>query len=172
MIEEKQLLLNEIAEKIEESQGFIITKYQEFDGTRAREFRNSMHEAGGEFEVVRKRIFIKAAKDKGYDFNIEALKGHVGIVFGREDMTSLAKKVVKYGEANNEAIALLGGQIEGELCTAEELVAIAKLPPIAELRASLLGVLQAAMSQTLAVFQSVLTSVIYCIEEQKKSKEE
>lgn len=168
MREEKQLLLDEIKEKIEGSNGFIVTNYQKFDALRAREFRDEIAQAGGEFEVVRKRVFIKAAESVGIQLDVKKFDGHVGVIFTQQDITQLAKKAVNYGEQNDSSISLIGGQIDGDICSAEEIQAIAKLPGLQELRAQLLGLLEAPMSQMVGTFQAALTSILYCLEEKTK----
>jgi len=168
---EKQLLLDEIQEKIEGSKGFIVARYQDFSAARAREFRDHVAEVGGEFEVVRKRVFVKAALASGIEFDVQALEGHVGIIFAQDDVTQVAKSTVKYGDDNDKSVAVLGGQIEGEYCSAEEVEAIAKLPSLQELRAQILGLFEAPMSQTVAAFQAALTSILYCVEEKSKKDE-
>lgn len=168
MREEKQLLLDEIKEKIEESSGFVALNYQNFKSARARLFRDKMTEIGGEFEVVRKRVFIKAAESIGLRFDIEKLQGHVGIIFAHGDATPVIKGVVKFGEDNDKAVTVLGGHIEGVVCSAEDVEAIAKLPGIREMRAQIVGLLEAPMAQTVQAFQAILTGVLYCLEEKGK----
>ncbi len=168
MREEKQLLLDEIKEKIEGASGFVALNYQNFTSQRARQFRDQMAEAGGEFEVVRKRVFIKAAESLGISFEIEKLQGHVGIIFAHKDTTRIIKEAVKFGEENEKAIAILGGHIEGTVCSAADVEAIAKLPGIQEMRAQFVGLLAAPMSQTVQVFQALLAGVLYCCDEKGK----
>lgn len=170
MREEKQLLLDEVKEKIENSKGFIITRYASLTAFRAREFRDKMAEIGGEFEVVKKRVFMKAAETCGIKIDLETLSGHVGVIFAQDDTTQIAKAAVKYGEANENAIALLGGRIEGESCSAEDVEAIAKLPGLSELRAQVLGLFEAPMAQTVGALQAALTSILYCLEEKSKKE--
>ena len=168
MREEKQLLLDEITDKINDSTGFIVANYQEFTSARAREFRDAITEAGGDFEVVRKRVFLKAAETLGLKFELSQLNGHIGLIFANEDSTRLAKGAVKYSEDNSDCINVLGGKIDDQQCSAEDIIALAKLPSIDELRAQIVGLLAAPMGQTVAVLQSVLTSVLYCMEEKSK----
>lgn len=170
MREEKQLLLDEIKQKIEESKGFVIAGYKNFSAARSREFRDKMAEVGGEFEIVKKRVFIKAAETIGLKLNICDYEGHIGIVFAHQDVVSLAKNAVKFSEDNDKAVMLLGGQIDGALCNAEDVEAIAKLPGINELRAQFLGLLEAPMAQTIGAVQAVLTSILYCLEEKSKKE--
>ncbi|NGX60739.1 MAG: 50S ribosomal protein L10 [Chlamydiae bacterium] len=170
MRDEKQLLLDEIKEKIENSKGFILTRYEGLHAQRARAFRDCIANAGGEYEVVPKRVFLKAIQAAGIEFDAQTLQGHVGVVFATEDPTALAKSTVKYGEDNGQSVIVLGGRIDGEFCSAEDVEAIAKLPSQKELRASIVGLLEAPMSQTVGVVQSLLTCLLYCIE-QKSNKE-
>jgi len=170
MRQEKQLLLDEVKEKIENSKGFILTRYQTFSAPRARDFRDKMAEIGGEFEVVKKRVFIKAAQTCGIDIDVSTLGGHVGVIFAQDDATQIAKNAVKYGEENENSIVILGGRIEGEECSAEDVVAIAKLPPLQELRAQILGLFEAPMAQTVGTIQAALTSILYCLEEKSKKE--
>jgi large subunit ribosomal protein L10 len=170
MREEKQLLLDEIKEKIEGSKGFVALNYQNFTAARARDFRDKMAEVGGEFEVVRKRVFIKAAESMGIPMDIKSLSGHVGIVFAQTDTTPVVKKTVQYGEDNEKAVTVLGGHIDGAVCTAEDVEAIAKLPGLQEMRAQILGVLEAPMAQSVQVFHALLASILYCTD--AKSKKE
>lgn len=168
MRKEKQLLLDEVKEKIAGSKSFIVARYQEFSAARARAFRDHIAAVGGEFEVVKKRVFVKAAAQLGLALNVKELQGHVGIVFAREDATAVAKSTVKYGDDNDKSIAVLGGQIEGEYCSAEDVIAIAKLPGIQELRAQILGLFEAPLSQTVGTLNAALTSIIYCCDEKSK----
>ena len=168
MREEKQLLLDEIKEKIEGSSGFVALHYQKFAAVRTRKFRDSMAEIGGEFEVVRKRVFVKAAAKLGIQFDAKDLKGHVGIVFAQGDATQIVKGSVKFGEDNDNSVTVLGGHIDGVVCSAEDVQAIAKLPGIKEMRAQILGLFEAPMAQTAQVFHAVLVNVLYCLEEKGK----
>lgn len=151
---EKQLLLDEIKEKITKSNGFLVTSYKEFTASQSRAFRDHVVEAGGEFEVVKKRVFIQAARVSGYAFEVGALRGHVGVVFSYNDPLRLAKQTNKYSEENNKAIAFLGGVIEGASYSGEEVDVLAKLPTLSELRAQVVGLCAAPLAQTLSVMQA------------------
>lgn len=165
---EKQFLLDEIKEKIDSSKGFIVASYKDFDASKARAFRDQVAEVGGEFEVVRKRVFIKAAQSAGIELDSTLFEGHVGVVFANEDTTRLAKSTVKYSEDNNEAISVLTGQIDGEVVSKEDITALAKLPSLEELRAQIVGLLQAPMAQTVGAMNQALTAVLVCMEEKGK----
>ena len=165
---EKQFLLDEIKEKIEKSNGFVVTRYKNLKPGQARAFRDGLADLGGEFEVVKKRVLIKAASTLGIEFENGSFEGHVGVLFAQEDPLPIAKQAVKYGEQNNNAISVLAGHMDGQLMSAEEVVAVAKLPSKNELRAQIVGLLQAPMSQTVGVISAALTGVMNCLEAKSK----
>jgi large subunit ribosomal protein L10 len=64
------------------------------------------------------------------------------------------------------------GQFDGNLYDSDAVEKLSKLPGKDEMRASLLGLFEAPMSQSLAVMEALLTSVIHCVENKRKNDEE
>ncbi|MBI3508142.1 MAG: 50S ribosomal protein L10, partial [Chlamydiia bacterium] len=60
MRKEKQLLLNEIKEKIDGAKAIFVTRYEKLEPNTSWQLRDRLHQAGCLFEVVRKRVFLKA----------------------------------------------------------------------------------------------------------------
>lgn len=171
MREEKQLLLDEIKTKMEGAHALILTRYSKLTPDRSADFRNQLTEAGGSYSVVPKRVLIKAAEQVGLSLKEEELQGHIGVVFAQEDTISPTKAVFKFAKENEEALEVLAGQFEGKLCSAADVKAISELPSQDEMRAQLLGLFEAPMAQTLSVMESLLLSVIYCLENKAEQAE-
>lgn len=167
---EKQLLLDEIKEKIDESKALVWTRYKSLTPNISASFRMKLAQSGGAFTVVRKRLLLRAAKAAGITLDSEALEGHIGIVHAHEDPILTTKALFSFAKENGELFEILGGQFDGQICSGEDVEAISKLPSQDEMRAQFLGLLEAPMSQTLSVMQALLTSIIYCLE--NKSKKE
>lgn len=174
MREEKSLLLQEVKDKMDGSKAFFITRYKALEPNKSSQFRLKLSSSGGEFEVVKKRIFLKAAKASGITLNLKDLEGHIGIVFAHQDAIQTTKTVFDYcqeGEESGIALAVIAGRFEGQICSSKDVEAIAKLPSQEEMRSQLLAVLEAPMSQSLAVFESLLTSVMHCLENKVAQQE-
>ncbi len=167
MRKEKQYLLDDIKERIENSKAFIVTHYKNMSANAMGEFRSNLSKSGGDFEVIAKRVFLKAAETQGIELTKELLEGHIGIAFSEDDYVSVAKEIHRYGK-ENETIEILSGYIEGQLYDQESVIKLSKLPSLDEMRSQFAGLLEAPMSQTLGVFDAVLTSVIYCLENKAK----
>ncbi len=169
MRQEKQLLLDEIKAKIDGSNAIVVTRYQNFTPNLASQFRSQLLQAGGDFEVVRKRIFLKAAESSGIQFNPETLEGHIGIVFSEKDPVGVIKTLIQFSKDNEEIFSILGGRFDGNLCSARDVVEISKLPSKEEMRSQFLALLEAPLSQTLSTMESLLTSVMYCLENKSQN---
>ncbi len=169
MREEKQLLLDEIKDKMDQSTAIVLTSYQKLTPNMASDLRMKIGSSGGVFEVVRKRILIKAAAAAGFTLEQKMLEGHIGVFFALSDPVSVAKVIYQYRKENEDVLKVLGGRFEGQVCTASDVEQIAKLPSKDEMRAAFLGTLEAPLSQTLAVVESLLTSVLFCMENKEQS---
>lgn len=167
MRSEKQFLLDEMQDKIDAADSFILTKYEALTCSTLHDFRQDLGKAGGELEMVRKRVFSKAAEGKGITLEDEYLDGHMAIVFLGKDPIEATKVVFKYGKETGN-ITVLGGHFDGALLPATQVEALSKLPSQDVLRAQFLGLLEAPMAQTLSVMQALLTSVIYCLDNKGK----
>lgn len=171
MRQEKQLLLNEIKGQIERFNSFVVIRYSALEANKANEFRREISKFGGDVEVMRKRILIKAAESAGVTLDLKTLPGHIGIVYTGQDPLEITKYVCKYGEDNANAISVVGGRIDGQMYSGEDVVMLAKLPGKDEMRAQLLSVFEAPMAQTLGVIDALLTSVLHCLENKCKNEE-
>lgn len=171
MREEKQFLLDEIEEMLDASGAMIITRYAGLNAAQAREFRDRVAGVNGDFEVVKKRVLIKAAEKRGIPLRLEQLGGHIGVIFGAEDGTDVSKVASKYGKESGGALEILLGWIDGELLSKEDVEMIAKLPSQQELRAQFVGLLEAPAAQTLSVMNALLSSVPAALEEKAKKQQ-
>lgn len=167
---EKQLLLDEIKEKMNSSKAMLVMQYEALSPSLSWTFANKLAENKGSLEVVKKRIFLKAAAKAGLSVKEEDLKGHVGIIFIYDDIAKVSKTVLEFSKDNNDFLKVLTAVFDGKICSAGDVEMIAKLPSQNELRAQFLGLLEAPASNLLSVMESLLAGVMHCLE--NKSQKE
>lgn len=169
MRSEKQLLLDEIRDRIKSSKGLFLVRYQGLKADGAESIRNSLRANGGEFEVVRKRVFMKAAAAAEVEVDRKVMEGHMAIVFTGPDLVQTAKTLVDFQKESGGTLEVVAAQLEGQTYSAASVEKLSKMPGIQELRAQLLGLFAAPMSQTVGVMQAMLTSMLYCLENRAKA---
>lgn len=170
MREEKKLLLEEIKEKVENAKSLIVTKYENITPYESWTLRQSLAKTSSEMEMVKKRIFLRALQECGYKYKLEDLEGQIAVIFIKGEAVEAAKALCDFAESTNK-LELLRGEIEKQTYQKDDLIMLSKLPTMIELRAQFLGLLEAPMTQTVSVINSLLTSVIYALEEKKKLEE-
>lgn len=168
MRKEKELLKTDVQSKISKHDAFVIMQYAKLSANAANDFRREVNKFGGEVEVVRKRILVKAAKEAKVDLDKKILEGHVGLILLGQDPLEATKAVMKFSQDRDNAIKILLGRFDGKLYQGNDVERLAKLPGKDEMRAQLLSVFEAPMSQTLAVMEALLSSVVYCLDNKTK----
>lgn len=164
MRREKQLLLDDIKERMASAQALVLARYDKLEPNKVAPFRSELSKTGSSLAVVKKRILCKAAQAAGFAIDSDALEGHIAVIFLDEDPFSTTKLIYQYSEENEKQIKVIGGRFEGAICSAQDVEQISKLPSKNEMRAQLLSILEAPMSQTLAVVEALLSSVMHCLD--------
>lgn len=164
MLEEKQLLLDEVKENLTQETGFIVLNYKKLAPNEVANFRQELYDSGSRLFVTKKRLFDKASQDAGCACELKEFEGHLAIVSCTSDFVKTTKALCKFQKDVGDNIEILGGYFESKECSPEQVKEISSLPSEKEMKAMLLGLFEAPMSQTLAVFEALLTSVPHCLE--------
>jgi len=162
---EKQLLLSEIQGKANESEAFFFIRYQHLSPNLSSSLRLQLATKGSDIEVVRKRILLKALQEVGFPISAELLEGHIAVIFAQTDPIEVAKLIYRFREAHEGILEVLGGQFEKRFCKGQNVEQISKLPSVDEMRAQMLALLEAPLTGFLGVANSLLTSVMFCLED-------
>lgn len=166
---EKQLLLDEIQEKVESSKALIITKYAKLSPDTSWKLASTATPKNCYFEVVKKRILQKALENK--KLKTEDLAGHIGVFFIGCDPMEGIKLFYNFKKENENLFEFISGHFEGKQYSPSELETLAKLPTQDEMRAQLLSLFVSPMTQTLSIMHNLLTGVIYCLENKSQKQE-
>ena len=166
---EKQLLLDGIRDQIKQHNSFVIMQYSGLNAIAITDFRRQVAGFGGEIEVVPKRILVKAAQAAGIEIDLATLPGHISLVFTGADAVQTTKAVFQLKKETN-AVDVLGGHLEGQLYNAEDVEKLSNLPGRDDMRAQLLSVFEAPLSQTVGVMDALLCCVLHCLENKAKQE--
>lgn len=142
--EEKVTLVNEIAEKLQNSKSTIITDYRGLTVGEVTELRAKLREAGIEFKVLKNTMTRRAADQVNLSEVNEFLTGPSAIAFSYDDVVAPAKILNDFAKAH-KALELKAGIVEGKVIGFEDVTALAELPSRDGLLSMLLSVLQAPM---------------------------
>ena len=137
---EKASIVSDLAEKLNRSPFVLVTDYQRMKVDQFGDLRNRLAPAGAEVRVVKNSFLKRAMSDSGLPDVTDKLSGQTAIVMGERDVAPVAK-ILKAFAAEFKIAALKIGVIDKSVLSAQEIEALADLPPREVLLAQLLGLL-------------------------------
>ena len=156
---EKEALVSELKEKIENARALFLTNLVGVGANDSAAIRKSVREASGAVVVTKNTLFRLASEGTYAEELLKDLKGTNAVAFAFEDAPGVAKAVHEASESN-EVVCLKDGFLNQKPLTAEEVVALAKLPSRDQMLATLLATFNAPVS--------AFARVLHAINEKKK----
>jgi large subunit ribosomal protein L10 len=138
---EKRELVSTLNEAWKDTGVIVVAHYAGMTVAQMTEFRKRVKEAGGSVKVAKNRLAKLALKDTDSVSISDLLKGQTCLAYS-DDPIAAARISVKYAK-ENEKLVILGGAMGKTVLDANAVKALADLPSLDELRAKLIGLLQA-----------------------------
>jgi len=163
--EQKTALVAEITEGLGRASIALVSEYRGITAGEATEVRRKIRAVQGELRVAKNTLIRRAVKDTAYSMLDEQLGGPVGLILSFADPVELAKTVTGMRELG-EKFKVRGGVLDGKPLTAEEIQALAALPPREVVLGQLLGLLMAPATQVVRLLNepgSALARVVDAI---------
>lgn len=143
--EEKKQLLSDLNELFNASELVVVSHYKGLTVAEVSELRNAIRNAGAGFRVTKNRIAKLALKGTKFEGLTELFNGPTAIAFAN-DPISACKACVEFAK-NNEKLVVIGGAMGTGVLSVDEINRLASIPSMDELRAKLIGLLQAPAAQ-------------------------
>jgi large subunit ribosomal protein L10 len=166
--EHKAKMVEQYQTWTDESLAMFVVEYSGLDMKGINTIRAKIREAGGELHVVKNTLMRSVFAKKGISMEGKLLEGSTAIGFAFSDAPSMAKAITDFAKGN-EFFKVKGGYLGQDEMSAAQVKALADLPSLPVMRATLLGVIQAPagkLVRTLAEPARGLAAVIKAHSEQ------
>jgi large subunit ribosomal protein L10 len=132
--EEKAAVVTALHERFRNASVALVTTNLGLTVEQSNALRRTLKAVGGEYKVAKHTLVRHALRETRY-LKLDAfLEGPRSLVFGYADPVQIAKTLVDFADHNNK-LQIDGGALEGQILPAEQVKALAKMPPIEALRA-------------------------------------
>ncbi len=167
---QKTELIAEVATKAKGSKALVFANFKGVSVKDITTLRRTLRETGSSWQVLKKTLLSRALDEVGVKVDARSLDGQVGVAFSSDEVAA-AKTIADFIKANKEStLSIVGGALGSEALSVDAVKALAKLPSKDELRAKLVGTLQAPISGFVRTLSGNLTGLVRVLGAVRDSK--
>ncbi len=151
---EKQVIIDEIKEKLEKSCSAVVIDYIGTTVEEANAMRKKLREAEVDYKVYKNTMITRAIEGTDFEQLKDVLAGPSAIAFSYDDSTAPAR-VLNGVMKEYKKMEFKAGYIDGTFYDLEGLKEIAAVPSREELLAKFLGSIQSPVSKFVRTLQAI-----------------
>ena len=125
ILEQKQLVIDEIKEKIENSNGVVLFDYRGLTDAEIKELKLALREVDSEYKVYKNTLMQRALNDLNINIS-EHLNGPSALAYSPDQIAPI--KVLANFMKKHKAVTLKVGLVDNEVTTSDKLQELATIP--------------------------------------------
>ena len=147
--DKKKTYIEEMKNFFKKTSSVFITHYQGLTVKQIDKLREEMRKHGILFKITKNRITKLALEGSKFKKLENLFSGPTAIAFSEDAITS-AKILTKFAKSNSK-LKIIGGIMEEEPLSTEDVAKIATLPTLDEARAKITGILTAGAQKIVSI---------------------
>jgi large subunit ribosomal protein L10 len=149
---QKAELVSALNATFNESAVVVVTRNLGLTVAQSTDLRNKMRDAGANYKVAKNRLTKIALEDTQYASLSDLLTGPTALATSG-DPVAAAKVAVEFAKTNDK-LEIVGGAMGDTVLDVDGVKALASLPSLDELRAKLIGLVQAPATKVAQVISA------------------
>ncbi len=167
---EKVAVVEELTERLARSRALILTDHRGLTVKESTELRRRLREAGVDFKVAKNTLLSRAAQKAGIEGLDPFLAGPTSVTFVYTDPVAPAKVLSEFARTHPN-LSFKGGWLDGKSISADQVKALADLPPREVLLAQVLAGMQAPISGFVGVLHGTLAKLVRVLDAVRQQRE-
>ena len=125
ILEQKQLVIDEIKDKVENSNGVVLFDYRGLTDAEIKELKVALKDAGSAYKVYKNTLMHRAFSDLNINID-EHLNGPSALAFSEDQIAPI--KVLANFMKKHPAVTLKVGLVDNQVTSREELEKLSTIP--------------------------------------------
>ena len=167
----KEQVIEELREKLGRASAAILTDYKGLTVAEITGLRDTLANEKVEYRVVKNTLMRLACRQTASSVLEPALTGTCAVAIAYGDPTVPAKIIKKFAKGN-EKLKIKAAALGNRFINADQILALAELPPREELLAKMLGTLNAVPTGLVTVLSGVPRAFVGVLAAIQRQKEE
>jgi large subunit ribosomal protein L10 len=139
--QDKIYQVEDIIAKIKDAKAVALADYRGITVSQATQLRKKVIEAGGQLQVIKNTLLLRALKKNNYSVDEEKLEGPTMVLFANQDEISPIKSLAVFAKSLEGKLPWKVGFMNGKTLSVEELTQLTNIPARIELQARFVGLL-------------------------------
>lgn len=136
----KNLIRDDLRRRLEGVENALLVSVNGLDANKNSRLRKTLREKNIQLMVVKNSLARRATEGTPLAAAFEEMEGSLAVVWGSEDIVSLAKQITALaGDKQYEPFTARGGVMDGARLSAEQVAAVSKWPSRQEQLSILVG---------------------------------
>lgn len=167
----KEELVSSYVDLLSQSRAVFVTEYTGLSVKQLQALREEVRKVDGAFYVTKNTLLRHALEETGKPVPEEMLTGQVATGFALSEAPSLAKALTEFAKTE-EKLVIKGVILGNEILGPENVEALAKLPSLDELRAQIIGLINAPAQGITSAVANGIRQVINVLDAYAKQESE
>ena len=155
ILEQKQAVVAELAEKLKASPAGVVVNYQGITVDDDTKMRKALREAGVTYTVMKNSLTGRACEAVGMGDMKQYLSGMTAIAIANDNPVAPAKVLKEYAE-KIESFEILAGYLDGQVVDKDAVMTLADIPSKEVLIAKFLGSIKSPLYGRAYALQAVV----------------
>jgi large subunit ribosomal protein L10 len=163
-------MVEDLGQVFSESGSVVVARYTGLTVAQLTDLRRNMKTAGAQFKVIKNRLAKIALQNSGISGGGDMFVEPTGIAYAKDPVA--AAKVAADFAKKNDKFVLVGGMLGKVVLNKNSVENLAKMPSLDEMRAKLMGTLQAPATQLVRTLNEPGASLARVLDAKKSKMEE
>ena len=158
---QKEHVVADLVERLRATDSLIVADYRGLTNAQLVDLRAKLRGSGARLTVVKNTLTRRAAEEAGTEALLALLEGPTAIAFVEADGDPVAvAKALADAAKDTKVLALRGGLLSGQTLSGADVEELAKLPAPEVVKAQLVGVIVAPLTQLAALLAAPLRDLV------------
>lgn len=168
--EQKTDTVSELNETFSNAKFAVVADYRGLKVTQLEKLRKNLRDNDARIQIAKNTLLRLAVKGTPFEGLSDSFTGTTAVAVGFKEPVGPAKALTAFAAEYN-AFSIRSASLEGSILSAEEVLALSKLPGREELLAKLLGTMAAVPTGFVRVLSAVPQGLLYALTAIKEQKE-
>lgn len=169
--DKKQEVVSALSDSFTRAKIAVVAEYRGLKVSDLEKLRRNLREQDAQIQVAKNTLLRLAVQDTPYDSLGDSFSGTTAVAVGFTEPVGPAKVLAAFAKEYSASFVIREAGLEGKRISADDLLALSKLPGREELLGKLLGTMAAVPTGFVRVLSAVPQKLLYALTAVREQKE-